>query len=517
MKEGHAFIVGLTVVVLLMAPAVGVADFFDDFSDGWWERDPNDPQYDDANYHAYEYTMWQYDANDANDYAHEYWTDANNAVFWDSDNPDWWLYPQLAASPLAQIVSDSVADNALRLACDKYFVLPWGSLITGVMSLDEDPNTSPTWWDDTTDHYILTWVYYTGYYHPSHTDPNKRYSYNDPNYDPNYDDPNDDKGRMLIIMHSTPGTMTGLVFAMDYDNNDDSKPQTQHANLQAFNFQGDPDHASANFKRIWIDPNHAGWASYPNLPAGCVYLNPSGDVYEGPDFGGVNLNGWERSGFWALFQFEQDPNYAPGDPNGKWGRGAIWHGDKYDWDGKWILQGEYGGSGAGGWGDGSEWYLGEGACFLAANSDDSWTNGFPAECAYDNVEMRTGRFSNVPRRLSLTVGNSHMGTVLIDPELADPNDPNTESERLLRYTDGTGIVLLGHAYQGKSFKQWVIFDPNHPGDSNHITIDSNAVLFLMMDADWEIEGSFKCGGSLPPFIAMTLLALALGVVVRRIT
>ncbi len=37
-----------------------------------------------------------------------------------------------------------------------------------------------------------------------------------------------------------------------------------------------------------------------------------------------------------------------------------------------------------------------------------------------------------------------------------------------------------------------------------------------MDADWQIEAAFKCGGSVPPFIAMTLLALVLAVIIRRV-
>jgi hypothetical protein len=36
-------------------------------------------------------------------------------------------------------------------------------------------------------------------------------------------------------------------------------------------------------------------------------------------------------------------------------------------------------------------------------------------------------------------------------------------------------------------------------------------------SDWEVTADFKCGSGLEPFIGLALLALALGVVVRRLT
>ncbi len=90
---------------------------------------------------------------------------------------------------LAEIISDTVADKALRLWADTHWMIPYGACGAGVVTGDTDPNTSPTWWDDSTDHYVLAWIYYTGYYSPQNSDPHKRYSFFDPLYDPNYDDP----------------------------------------------------------------------------------------------------------------------------------------------------------------------------------------------------------------------------------------------------------------------------------------------------------------------------------------
>jgi hypothetical protein len=498
MKNADVLLAGLIFVVSVVSPAVG--DYYDNFSDGFWERTPNDPRYD---------------ANDP------YWTDPNNSVFRDVDNPDWTIYNVLAANPLAQIISDSVADNALRMACDRIFVYPIGAMAAGVVTTDRDPNTSPTWQDDTTDHYALVWVYYPGYYNPHDANPKKRASFNDPNYDPNYDDPNADRGRAMILMHADESVWTGLVFQLDFDAQarvGEEFPHSYHAILQSFDFSNISS-PSAMFRRVWIEPNDPHWGSYPNLPygytGGCPHMlpaNQSYNPYNGPDFGGANIDNWERSGFWMLMQFEHDPNHAPGDPNGKFLRGAMWHGDKYDWDGKFMMEGELSSPGLSGWG--SQWYWPAGGVFVLASSDE-WTNYFPADVAYDNVEVRTGRFSKDPRRLVLTLSHANWGTVTVDPDLRDPNDPNTPANRLFRYTNGTEIVLSAEPIGGKTFKEWTVYDPNYPGDISHAVTDSNTVLYLTMNADWVVAADFKCGSGIPPFIAFALCALGLGLIVRR--
>ncbi|MBN1346736.1 MAG: hypothetical protein JXQ73_28860 [Phycisphaerae bacterium] len=492
--------------IILLLPPIGFADFYDSFDDGFYRRDPNDPRYD---------------ANDP------CWTDPNNAVNWDKDNPDWTIFTLVASSPIAKVFSDTVADNAVRLATDSLWTFPFASMAIVVESGDHDPNTSPTWWDDTTDHYMLAWVYYTGYIPNGPNAP--PYSFNDPRYDPNDDDPNDDCGRAMMLMHTNPGEWNGLVFIMDFDaqvggpdpNYHDEYPHSYHLNLQSFNFDNFPDTSrlSVNFRRVWIEPNHPNWADYPNLPYGvCPRVRPvneSINPYNGPNFQGQNIDNWERSGFWMLFQFVHDPNYSSGDPNGKWTKGAIWHGDKYDWDGKYVLAGEWSTTFGGPSINDPNFYWPEGACYFLANSDNMYAGGFPADVAYDNIEVRTGIFTKDPKRLDLAVVNPQYGLIVIDPEMVDPNDPNTANDRLLRYTEGTEVALLAEPIEGKSFKGWRFFDPNHPGDANYGATDANHVIYLTMDRDYEIEAAFKCGTSLPPFVAMTLMAMAVGVAVRR--
>ena len=153
---------------------------------------------------------------------------------------------------------------------------------------------------------------------------------------------------------------------------------------------------------------------------------------------------------------------------------------------------------------------------VAMSDDESWSSGFPADAAYDHIEARTGVFSPTARHLTLSVKNANKGLIVIDPNLVDPNDTGDEKLRLRRYSDGTQVVMVAEPLEGKSFKGWTIFDPNYPGDRDHAVDDTNSVLYLTMDADWEIEASFACGSSemLPP-IGMVLLALSVGVVIRR--
>lgn len=511
MKSRTALLAGLLGCIVTSAPVAVLADYWDDFSDGYWVRSPNDPRYD---------------ANDPN------WTNPNNPVFWDRDNPDWSVYEIIGSSQVIQVVSDSVASKALRLATDgDPFLFLYGQMGVGVVTDDDDPNTSPTWFDEQSDHYALAWVYYTAYLPNGPNNP--PYSFNDPRYDPNYDDPNVDKGYVMIMMNADTEYWTGMGYSVQFAPSHWEPSHRYHdAALKGIDFFGGG--GAADFRKIWIDPNDPNWALYPNLPAGFPFRTPpnsSFNSYRGPNYGGAILPYWYRSGFWMLLQFELDPNRPqyPGDPNAKYLKAAVWHGDKYDWDGKWLLEGELSSPWrkiVGGVEDpngiiypNGEWYFGAGQVFFLVASDKQFFNGFPADAAFDNIEVRRGKFSPTPCKLTLNVVKPNYGAVAIDPDLRDPTDPNTPDEKKLRYTKGTGIALSAVPISGKSFGGWAVWaDPNKYPDANFITIqDSNAVLYLTMDHDYLAEATFKCGSGVEPFVGVVLLALAVGVVVRRLT
>jgi len=488
MSKGHLTALGILAVVCMLTPGKLAADYYDDFRDGVFERvDPNG---------------YGYDANDPYYTNPIYWTDPN---VWDIDNPTWTILKLMGTSYAYGVGSDAVADKALRLSVVGYTFPPitMGFVGAVVNTGDTDPNTSPCYWDDTTDHYILAWCYYTNY--PA--------------------DPNDDKGRFFLCIHTDPVAWTCIGFALELDAGTgplDIHPHCWHAETQGIDFTQAtvaPYYSPFwNFERIWVDPNAGDPGS--EFPDPCDPTLVAPDDYDDPKWYRVDMNSWERTGVWMLCQFTRDPNFAPGDPNGKFMKGAIWKGGKFDWDGEYLLDREFSDT----WWSGSkpghntglDWYKAEGVTVLSIFSDLDYQGGYPGDGAYDNIEARTGTFTNVSHSLDLAVSNPHMGSIAIDPDLLDdPNhDPNSYDEQR-RYTDGTEIVLVAEALSGKSFKEWIIFDPNHPGDPNYIALDTNTVLYLTMNADWEIEAGFKCGGGVPPFIAATLLALALGVFVRH--
>ena len=474
----------------LMAHTSVHADYWDDFSDlNFW----NDPNFSDGDYTK----LLQYDAN----------------YGWEADNPQWWVY-LIFGNPATRIVDANY--GAIRLWAEPHpFIPTYAVLAFAADDNVHDPNTSETYWDDTTDHYIMCQVYYAG-------------SPNDPC------DTAHDTGQAKIFMHGHPFAQESLAFEVSLHDCAYRTPEQSyhweehhfwnaHLVIQAgigTNFR--------NIQRLWIDPNgvRTPWSTDPNTsdPNDTTWLEPPERNNRIPSIDdtkwlGVDIDQWERDGFWILMQFHIDPNYSPGDPNGKWLQAAIWNGDKYAWDGEWCLSQELSEPYWSG-GDPFEFYRSEGRTAVAAQSAtfDAWCNGFPADVIYDDFEAREGLFDpNNPRLLDLAITNGHMGRINLNPDVPDPNDPNTAAARLCRYTNGTEVVLIAEPLSGKMLKQWTIYDPNHPGDANYTVTDTNSVLYLTMDADWEIEAKFKCGSSsdLVMPLGMVLLALFAGVVIRR--
>jgi hypothetical protein len=122
--------------------------------------------------------------------------------------------------------------------------------------------------------------------------------------------------------------------------------------------------------------------------------------------------------------------------------------------------------------------------------------------------------------LSVTVKREGYGEVVFDPEPpmriipAQGYDPNAEPNDPPAYPLGVPVTLTAVPDETRRFNFWRIYDPNHPGDANYTTDDSNTSITLVMDADWQVEAKFKCGSSadpvLPPMlVAMSLILLAL--------
>jgi hypothetical protein len=426
MRATYLFCASWVVAIAAISPAPLFGDYYDSFNDGWYARDPNDPAYD---------------ANDP------YWTDPNNAVGWDVDNPDW-LMMQFVGSDYYQ----SAADGWLRLHVSAHAILPIAFLGTMVDDGDHDPNTSATWYNNSAPHYMVGKM----------------------KFNPAL--PN--SGGVWVFMHASVDTWE--TYVLDYNSYD------------------------GYLMFCWV----------------------SGLTYQGASSKVMNPPPDEPNGFWFAFQFDpNDPNGTgdPNDPNNHWLRGAIWEGGKFDWNGQWTIQARLCNNPT--WPAGTYPYWTEGQCGFGPYVSE-WTGPtLTGDMKYDNIECRWGAFTNVSHTLSLLVKTIDKGTVTIDPDLLDDSnniDPNDytspmDPNLLRRYTSGTEVVLVAEPVEGKAFRAWKIYDPNYPGDANHAVEDSNSVLYLTMDADYEVEAIFKCGSAgMMPVAGVVLAALGLAVMVRRL-
>jgi hypothetical protein len=427
----HKVLWALTAGIAMWIAAPASADYYDDFGDGQYARDPN---------------------------------------IWDIDRPSWMMDEKIG-----DLFLEDANSGELRMFADTIW-FPYCFVGARVDTGDHDPNTSTCYWDDTTSHYILAKVRNNGW----------------------EIDPNTDHGIVSLMMHgdfdmwqtfwlcyeySDDRAWNGGWLAMQALDGTDTK-QLKGTTIRGWQPPaGDPNYSDPNL--MWADPN---------------YMD-------------------EHNGFWMCLQFEiTNPSYPPGDPNGKRLRAACWNGDKYAWNGTWTLDADLGNPASFKTQPWTDWwpdrYWTHGVPALASYSDGSC--GFPADSTFDNIEARTGVFTNVARSLRLTVAHDNWGTITIDPDIRHPSDPNLPAEKLLRYTDGTQVVLSATAITKKAFDKWVIWDPNYPNDPNRAITDSNAVLHLTMDRDYDIQASFKCASGLEPMLGIGLAVLVLGVIIRRI-
>jgi len=486
-----AVLVGVCCAVLLAGPTAALADWYDAFNDNESGGAPG---------------------------------------AFDIDNPNWAEHVVAATSSLL-----GVDEGRVRFTVENTF-LPF--CFSGMAVDQEDPNECV--FENTAAHYVIA---------------NMRT--HDDNWDPG--------NGMLGVWTHADMIVAWTAYVVEYEANNGWMSLTSYSGFTWLGLEAIGREDDGYPQCLW-DPNSP---FDPDLDPNV--WNPGSPLYD-PNYADPNLGGWENYNEyeedtiwpkdpmipqWMVIQF--DPNGVnhdannpddPNDPNCHWVRGAAWVGAKHDWDGTWTLQANCVGNMLGKdvsdeiFGDfpfdpniHMDAYLHENGHnavggFSGGNAKQPNTPAYVVDASYDDFESRWGYYTNVSHTLTLSVVKPQFGVVAIDPDiLDDPNDagwfdpnffpgydPNfpLDPDYLRRYTNGTAIVLTAQPISGKSLKQWTIFDPNHPGDANYAVTDTNTVLYLTMDADWEVEAKFKCGASVPPFVAMTLLALGLAVVVRRL-
>lgn len=274
------------------------------------------------------------------------------------------------------------------------------------------------------------------------------------------------------------------------------------------NDPNDPNLNGAALAAICVDPNT--WGCY-----GLAYNPRGGELILGSltllSAAVAQLDYADRSdldpnsGVWMLLAHDvalSDLN----DPNSiqKSLRGAVWAGDKFDWNGQYSVEYTYASD--------SNYALApglvhpSGLCGVATFGSPHWTSvSREARVSFDNVECRRGAFSNQSIILRFAVANEPFGIIDVAPTLPDANDIDPNMPYTMRYTLGTAVTLTATPNPEREFSYWQILDPNYPGDLNYGTTDSNLTLQLTMTRDTEVLAVFACGSGMSFVPLLTLL------------
>jgi len=113
-----------------------------------------------------------------------------------------------------------------------------------------------------------------------------------------------------------------------------------------------------------------------------------------------------------------------------------------------------------------------------------------------------GLIIHYPRKYALSVGlvNGLFGDVSMDPAPADANAP--------AFPVGTAVALTAVPVEGKGFKHWKIYDPNHPADANYAAVEPNDSITVVMDGDREVTAVFKCGSGMEQALPLLMIGAA---------
>jgi len=265
-----------------------------------------------------------------------------------------------------------------------------------------------------------------------------------------------------------------------------------------------------------------GWARYTTNTKRHAFLWQSGVMTDLGTFGGTLSEGWDinqagqvvgwaetSSGAWHAFKWESgvlsDLGTLGGTHSLAYGindRGAV--------VGKSYTEGDPGTYAA---------FLWDGEALVNLNSlidpNLGWVlnqgrsiNNLGQIVGAGTIDGESHAFLMTPiYALTVTEYNEDLGDVVIDPE---PNDVNAPA-----FLAGTEVTLTAEPIEGKSFSHWLIYDANHPGDSNYAAEDSNDSIVITMDADRAVQARFSCASGLAPILPVSLVGLGAGLVRRR--
>lgn len=116
--------------------------------------------------------------------------------------------------------------------------------------------------------------------------------------------------------------------------------------------------------------------------------------------------------------------------------------------------------------------------------------GWNTFCSPDGelAEFDYFRLSSIPA-YTIDIHTGGLGTVMKDPNLP-------------YYREGTRVTLTALEDYGYAFKFFKIYDPNYPGDRNHVVRDINNPIELLMIADYEVDAVYGCAINDGPLVVM---------------
>jgi hypothetical protein len=114
---------------------------------------------------------------------------------------------------------------------------------------------------------------------------------------------------------------------------------------------------------------------------------------------------------------------------------------------------------------------------------------------------------NAPVSLNASWRLSGQGHVDLNPE---PNDANAP-----QYPYGMRVTLTAVPVDGRIFKNWELYDPNHPDDGNYMVTDANNPISIFLNGDRQVMAVFGCSSGVEQALPLMGIGGLMGLFVSR--
>jgi len=141
--------------------------------------------------------------------------------------------------------------------------------------------------------------------------------------------------------------------------------------------------------------------------------------------------------------------------------------------------------------------------YVLTGTFPSFTIGYlPVPAIQQYIDVDYVRIYTAEYTLTLNVINGTFGVVDVEP-----NYPT--------YAEGSTVTLTAIPNEGRSLREWTLFDPNYPGDANLAAVDANNPIAVTMNANREVTAAFKCGSGAADMFPLGAAAMLTLAAIRR--